>query len=110
VPLDIKIGLWIQETYDAYAALPPEDQLPALCELSPELTSAIDADVWAPRWTLGLQEEEVARMHGEGRRAFVWTLDQEFAIDDFISDGDYDGILTNYPTVVAWYYYTRGGA
>lgn len=110
VPLEIVIGLWTQQTYDAYTALPPEDRLPALSELSTDLTSAIDADVWAPRWTLGLQTDEVARMHAEGRRAFVWTLDQEFAIEDFLYDGDYDGILTNYPTVVAWYYYTRGGA
>lgn len=79
----------------------------AISELSVEETRRIDAAVWAPRWTLGTMNEEVARMHSEGRRAFVWTLDQPGFITSFLREGDFDGILTNYPTLVAYYAYSQ---
>jgi glycerophosphoryl diester phosphodiesterase len=78
----------------------------AISELSKEETSRIDAAVWAPRWTLGTLDAEVAQMHAEGRRVFVWTLDEPTFITRFLSEGDFDGILTNYPTLVAYHAYT----
>jgi glycerophosphoryl diester phosphodiesterase len=79
----------------------------AICELGPEETRRAEAVAWAPRWTLGTVNDEVAAMHAEGRRAFVWTLDQPTFIAEFLRDGDFDGILTNYPTLVAYYAYSQ---
>ena len=105
--LRIVLGLPLAPIYQAYLELPEEDRLPALCELTPEQTREIDAVIWAPRWTLGLQNAEVAAMHSEGRHVFTWTVDLDFAIREFLYDGDYDGMISNYPTLVAWYHYTR---
>jgi glycerophosphoryl diester phosphodiesterase len=46
-------------------------------------------------------------MQAEGRRAFVWTLDVDRYISTFVTEGEFDGILTNYPTLVAYYHYVR---
>jgi glycerophosphoryl diester phosphodiesterase len=67
----------------------------------------IQAKVWAPRWTLGLLTPEVSAMHAQNRKVFCWTLDNEGFIKKYIKEGDFDGILTNYPTIVAYNHYLR---
>ena len=104
---ELVAGLPLAPIYDAYRELPAEDRPQALCELGPEPTREIDARAWAPRWTLGLQRDELAAMQGEGRYGFVWTLDIPDLVSDYIAAG-YDGILSNYPSIVAYYYYTGG--
>ena len=66
-----------------------------------------DAEFWGPRWTLGLQTAEVEAMHNEGREVITWTLDDPVWIDKYIREGNFDGILTNYPSIVAYYYYVQ---
>ena len=66
-----------------------------------------DSDIWAPRWTMGLQTSEVQQMHSEGRLVFTWTLDETSYIEEFINQGEFDGILTNYPTIVSYYHYIK---
>lgn len=103
----ILAGIPLAPIFDAYQDLPPSDRPEAICELGPMQTREIDAVVWAPRWTLGLQEGELAAMQGEGRRGFVWTVDLPEFIAQFVQAG-YDGVLSNYPTLVAWNYYVGG--
>ncbi len=105
--LDVRIGMPTQEVYDEVLRYPGYQDLPTLCELSLEQVRAANSGVWAPRWTEGTQNADVAAMHGEGRRAFVWTLDVPQYINQFLIEGDFDGILTNYPSAVAYYYYSQ---
>lgn len=105
---EVLAGIPLQPIFDAYRGLRGDDRPNALCELGPDQTRQIDAEVWAPRWTLGLQEGELAAMQAEGRRGFVWTVDLPEFIRQFVQSG-YDGVLSNYPTLVAWNYYVRGG-
>jgi glycerophosphoryl diester phosphodiesterase len=58
-------------------------------------------------WTKGLQKEEVDAIHAQGRRAFVWTVDKTEKMQEFMNEGHYDGMVSNYPSQVAYYYYTR---
>jgi glycerophosphoryl diester phosphodiesterase len=51
--------------------------------------------------------ETVQSLHARGTRAFVWTLDADEFITRFLSEGSFDGMLTNYPTLVAYYYYIQ---
>jgi hypothetical protein len=46
-------------------------------------------------------------MKSEGRKVFVWTLDVPDYIFKFISQGNLDGILTNYAPLVAYDYYVK---
>lgn len=103
--LEILLGIPDEEIHDAYVAAGGTGAN-AICELGPEETRLIDARVWAPRWTLGTMNAEVDAMHSENRRAFVWTLDEPTFITTFLREGDFDGFLTNYPTLVAYYAYS----
>ena len=105
--LEITIGIHDDAVYEAFKALPDYRNIPSVCELEPEEASAINAPIWAPMWTEGLQKEEVAAMHAMKKRAFVWTLDKPKKIPEFINEGKYDGIVTNFPSIVAFYHYTR---
>ncbi|RYY87361.1 MAG: glycerophosphodiester phosphodiesterase [Chitinophagaceae bacterium] len=106
-PLEILIGIPDQDVFDHFRQLPNYTQVPSVCELDPSDVSSVNARVWGPRWTLGLQNDEVAAMHAQGRRAFVWTLNLPQNIDLFLHQGYFDGILTDYPTAVAYAYYTQ---
>jgi glycerophosphoryl diester phosphodiesterase len=105
--LEIVMGLPEDDIYNAYLALPAAERPKALCELSIDQARSSNATVWAPRWTLGTQLDEVRQMHSEGRRVFTWTLDLASFIFEFFRDGEFDGFLTNYPTIVAYMYYMR---
>ena len=105
--LEVLIGLPTQDKVDQFLAVPNFQNLNNLCELSTDIVRQTDAEVWGPRWTLGLQTAEVDAMHSEGREVITWTLDDPNWIRSFVQDGDFDGILTNYPTAVAYSYYVK---
>jgi glycerophosphoryl diester phosphodiesterase len=105
--LEIVIGLPTQDKVDEFLTLPEYQQTPALCELSVDLVRQTGARVWGPRWTEGTQNELVAQMQAEGRRVFVWTLDVPAYVQEYIANGRFDGILSNYPSIVAYYHYVR---
>ncbi len=105
--IEFIMGLPDEDIYNAYLALPEADRPKSLCELSVDQTRASNAIVWAPRWTLGTVLDDVRKMHDEGRRAFTWTLDGGAFIAEFLRDGEFDGFLTNYPSMVAYMYYMR---
>src|SRR5215207_3556218 len=105
--VEISIGIHNEDVYNNFVQLPDYRKIPSTCELEPEKTAAINARIWAPMWTKGLQKEEVTAMHAQGRRAFVWTVDKPEKIREFMNEGGYDGIVSNYPSLVAYYYYTR---
>jgi glycerophosphoryl diester phosphodiesterase len=106
-PLAILIGLPDQEKADEFMTLADHAEAPAICEISPEEVRRTGAAVWAPRWTLGTQPSEVAQMHAEGRKVVVWTLDVPQYIAQFVQQGDLDGILSNYPSSVAFTYFVK---
>ncbi|PWK21871.1 glycerophosphoryl diester phosphodiesterase [Arcicella aurantiaca] len=105
--LSIYIGLPEQQVLDFFKTYPNYQTVPSLCELTVDDVTNINAQVWAPRWTLGLLTPEVNTMHAQNRKVFCWTLDNEAFIKKYVREGDFDGILTNYPTIVAYYHYLR---
>ncbi|CCH56880.1 glycerophosphoryl diester phosphodiesterase [Fibrisoma limi BUZ 3] len=105
--LRIVIGLPSTEAVESYRALASKENTPILCELDTAVTRSLNARIWAPRWTLGPQTEEVKAMQAENRTVFVWTLDEPQFIQQYINEGQFDGILSNYSTLVAYYHYTR---
>ena len=105
--INIMIGLPAQEQVDRYLALPDYEKAPALCELDLATVRKTNALVWAPRWTEGLQDALVQEMKAENRQVFIWTVDVPAYVRQFIYDGNFDGVLSNYPSIVAYYHYTR---
>lgn len=105
--LNITIGIPDKEVLKNFLKLPGYQNIPSVVELTPQDVTTTNAKIWAPRWTLGLQNEEVERMHAAGRKAFVWTLDVPENINKYFLQGKFDGILSNYPSSVAYYYYAK---
>lgn len=105
--LSIYIGLPEQQVLDFFKTYPTYQNVPSLCELTVDDVTNINAKVWAPRWTLGLLTSDVNTMHAQNRKVFCWTLDNEAFIKKYVREGDFDGILTNYPTIVSYYHYLR---
>lgn len=104
--LEIVIGLPGQAQVDNFLALPDYNNTPSLCELSLDDFTKTNAKIWAPRFTEGNQNDKVALVHAAGKRAFVWTVDVPDFINRFVTDANFDGILSNFPSAVAYNYYT----
>ena len=105
--LKIVLGLPGDDKVNNLLAYPEFQNVPSLCELDIDIVRKVNSEVWAPRWTLGTQTDVVRKMHGEGRKAFVWTLDEPAFVESFMRDAEFDGVLSNYPSLIAYYHYTR---
>ncbi len=106
--LTILMGLPTEEVLAEYINLAGKENYPSLCELDLSLVRKADSKVWAPRWTDGIAKQQITSMQAEKRKVFVWTLDIPQFIKDFIRTDYYDGILSNYPSAVAFEHYMRG--
>jgi glycerophosphoryl diester phosphodiesterase len=106
-PVDISIGIPDRTVLENFMKLADYKTAPAVCELGIEDVEASNSRIWGPRWTLGTQNEEVTKMHAQGRKVYVWTLDVPGNIATFLKEGNFDGILSNYPSAVAFYHYAR---
>jgi len=104
--IEIMIGLPEVQYFNEYTEGKNFNTNPTICELDEQYVKDARSGVWAPRWSLGLINDRVTRMHQEGCRAFVWTLDAPELIKKFIRESEFDGVCTNYPSLVAYEYYT----
>lgn len=105
--LNIYIGMPTDVARQQFEALPDHLQAQSLCELDTSTARRLNAKVWAPRWTLGEQIPSTKAMQAQGRKVFVWTLDVPEFVNRFVQDGNFDGILSNYAPIVAYYHYVQ---
>ena len=104
--LKILIGLPSTEVVDEYLKNSTDAQQQSICELDINVVRTTNSFAWAPRWTDGIIKSQVNSVHTENRKVFVWTLDIQSIVHDFIYKGYFDGVLTNYPSLVSFEYYT----
>jgi len=105
--ISLLLGLPSEEAYDAFIAFPGHQQLPSLCELGLEQAKHAGSRVFAPRWTLGILEAETTEAHAQNIRVVTWTLDDPGGMNEVITQSRYDGILTNYPSMLAYTFYSQ---
>ncbi len=103
----ITIGIPETQVEGNFQQLPNYTTIPSVNELSLDDVQKVNSAIWGPRFTLGLQNDEVAAAHAQGRKVYVWTLDIPENIQEYLYNGHFDGILSNYPSAVAYYYYAR---
>ena len=104
--LEILIGIPSIEVFNEFTNFTNLQNYPAICELDESYVIQSKSLIWAPRWSLGLLDDRVNSMHSSGYRCFVWTLDAIELVKSFVYRGNFDGIVTNYPSIVAYEYYT----
>ena len=105
--LEIFVGLPTEEKINQLLAYPDYESISTINELEAADVRRTNSEVWGPRWTLGMQLDLVEQMHGEGRRVITWTMDDPTYINRYIRESSFDGMVTNYPTLVAYYMYSQ---
>jgi glycerophosphoryl diester phosphodiesterase len=105
--LTIYIGIPDDYMLNCFKALENYQTVPSLTELSWEVALEINAEAWAPQYTGGYQQEKVAKIHEAGKKAYVWSLDTDFMVEAYVSEGRYDGLVTNTAPVVSYWLYTK---
>ncbi len=111
--VEILISIQSNEVYESFKKVEGYTEIPSCCTMEKEKVKSINSTLWNYRWTQGILSQELIEMHSLGKRCTVWTLDVPEFIDLYVSHGKnnpllrFDGILTNYPNIVAYYHYVR---
>jgi glycerophosphoryl diester phosphodiesterase len=103
----IVVGIPSTDVLNDLMTYPDYQTIPSLCELTVDDVRTANSIVWAPRWTMGTQNDLVNQMHTEGKTVICWTIDNPAWIKDFLNNGLFDGLLTNFPSVVTYYHYIQ---
>ncbi len=106
--IKILMGIPTDEIYSAYNSSNYKNITPVLVELDASIAKSLPTcEAWAPRWTNGTPSKGILdEMHSRNILVFTWTLDVRDYINDFLN-AQVDGILSNYPSLVAGMYYSR---
>ena len=105
--LEIFSGLPKEDKINQFLSIEGHEEVLSLNELEPEDVHRTSSEFWGPRWTLGTQNERVQQMHDGGRRVITWTMDEPEYIERYLKEANFDGMVTNYPTLVAYYMYMQ---
>lgn len=105
--IEIMIGLPNEDIFNEYIKMEDFENHPSLCELSEEFCTKAKSKIWAPNWSLGFLDERVIQMQNKGIRVITWTLDEPLFIRKYILKSGFNGILTNYPSIVSYEYYSK---
>jgi len=107
----IALGIPTAAVHNAFVSAAGTDPPPSISELDLSSTlnnaTATNCVAWAPRWTLSISNGDIDRCHAAGLAVFAWTLDVRDYIAEYLYDTPVDGILTNYPSLVAGMQDTR---
>lgn len=106
---DIIAELKKQPTYQsnnpAYSYSLP---LPTLAEETMDKAIELGSQFFGPRYTLGLLLPDVQRGHSQNPpiKTISWTLNARGLITNYLQNGEFDGMITDYPTYVVYDFYT----
>lgn len=103
----IYLGIPTEEKVEQLKKIESYQTIPTICELSINKVKELNSAYWAPRWTEGIQNSQVDEIHSLNKKALVWTLDEPLYIEKYLTDGNFDGVVSNYSPVVVYHYYSR---
>jgi glycerophosphoryl diester phosphodiesterase len=103
--IQIYMAITSDDLFNAFLQLPNYQDIPTICELTTSDVEQMDANVWSPRWTEGTQNSDVASIQAQGRQAICWTVDIPGFMQEYLYNGIFNGMLTDYPHLLAYYYY-----
>jgi glycerophosphoryl diester phosphodiesterase len=103
--IQIYMAITTDDLFNAFLTLPNYQNIPTICELDLDKLKQLNSHVWSPRFTNGTQNAEVETLHSQGRIAITWTVNIPSLMEQYFDEGMFDGMLTDYPTLLAYYYY-----
>ena len=104
-PINIYMAMTTDDLVTAFQDVPNFRNIPTICELTIDDLNTLNSQVWSPRFTEGTQNSQVQQLHAEGKKAITWTVNVPGLMFDYLNEGIFDGMLTDYPTQLAYYYY-----
>ncbi len=99
------MAMTTDDLVSAFQQLPNFQEIPTICELTIDNLNTLNSEVWSPRFTEGTQNSEVQQLHDQGKLAITWTVNIPDLMFVYLTEGIFDGMLTDYPTLLAYYYY-----
>jgi glycerophosphoryl diester phosphodiesterase len=105
--VQIYLAITTDDILNTFVSLPGYRDIPTICELGADKVEQANSHVWSPRWTTGTPSAEIAALHGEGRIVITWTVNLPSFIEAYTREGSFDGMLSDYPGLVSYYFYTQ---
>ncbi len=105
--VQIYLAITTDDIHNSFLTLPEYRNIPTICELGTDKLEQANSHVWSPRWTNGTPSAEIAALHAEGRVVITWTVNVPSFIQSYAQEGEFDGMLSDYPGLVSYYYYTQ---
>jgi glycerophosphoryl diester phosphodiesterase len=105
--VQIYLAITSDEILANFVTLPGYQEIPTICELGIDKLDQANSQVWSPRFTQDIPDEDIARLHSEGKLAITWTVNVNSFLRQFIEEGLLDGVLTDYTTLAAYYYFKQ---
>lgn len=109
--ITILLGMPDAGTYNTYklSTYKLTEKIPSIL-IEYNLASAIydnNCKAWGPRWTDGIEDPDIEKVQSFNKFVFTWTVDMTQYINEFFYQKNVNGILTNYPCLVAAKYWSR---
>jgi len=104
-PINIYMAMTTDDLVAAIQKLPNFREIPTICELTIDDLNTLNSLVWSPRFTEGTQNSQVEQLHAQGKLAITWTVNVPGLMFQYLNESLFDGMLTDYPTQLAFYYY-----
>jgi len=105
--VQIYVAITTDDVLAAYLAVPGYANSPTICELGIDILNQADSHVWSPRFTQQIPVSDINTLHSQGKLAITWTVNADDFVKQFVTQGNLDGILSDYPGIVAYYYYKQ---
>ena len=103
--VEIYMAITTDDIFNGFLDLPNYQNIPSICELDIDKLQQANSHVWSPRFTEGTQNSEVEALHAQGKIAITWTVNIPDQMYQYLHEGIFDGMLTDYCTLLAYYYY-----
>lgn len=105
--LRIYLAVTSDTVLQTFLKQPGYQNIPTICELGIDVVQQINSAVWSPRFTQDIPVADINALHAQGKEAITWTVNLPNFVRQFIDQGLLDGILSDYPGLVAYYYYVQ---
>ena len=105
--LQIYLAITSDTVFQTFLKQPGYKDIPTICELGIDILEQINSKVWSPRFTQEIPAADINSLHAQGKLAITWTVNVPNFLRQFIDQGLLDGILSDYPGLVAYYYYKQ---
>ena len=103
----IYLAVTTDDELNEFITLPNYQDIPTICELSIDDVEQLNSQVWSPQSTQNIPQSDIDLLHGQGKLAITWTVNVDNFLQEIISAGQLDGVLTDYLPLASYHFYKQ---